>query len=123
MQNDDELERYLGEFLPRAVRPLEVRRPTLPVWLQPMAAAAVVLVCAGSAVWFSQKTTSSSTVLPVQMDQPDLTEGQQKPNLFTLTRLALEDDREFQNELEKESRAELPSFESRESGLRILARE
>lgn len=123
MQNDEELERYLEEFRPRALRPLEVQRPTLPPWLKPMAAAAVVLACAGSAVWFSQKTTPNSAVLPVEMDQPGLTEEGQKPNLFTLTRLAFEDDREFQNELEKESRAELPSFESRASGLRILARE
>ena len=96
MQQDEELETYLGEFRPREVRPLTLPARATRPWSKTLAAAAVLLVCAGIATRYAQKPDMENAMAPraaVETDQPA---DAPRPNLFALTRLALEDDQEFQ---------------------------
>ncbi|HLV86126.1 MAG TPA: hypothetical protein VKV39_04060 [Candidatus Sulfotelmatobacter sp.] len=123
MKDDEELERYLSEFRPRAVRPLVVPASRARAWVKPMAAAAVLLVCAGGAVWYSRMPRADRITPPPLVVDSDAKSDTDMLSWFALTRLALEDDRKFEMELEQESRAELPAFTGPDSGLHILARE
>jgi glutathione S-transferase len=124
MGNDDELERYLSEFRPRAVRPLEPPRRAARAWISQLAFAATVLVCAGAGLWYARhgNSTPAAAVRPVG----EAIENQAatvRPNPFSLTKLALENNRQFEAQLDAESRRVLPSFQDEQSLLRVFAKE
>ena len=123
MKKEEDLEVYLREFRPRAVRPLILPRPAASVWAKPLAAVAIVLAAAGVGLWLipggaeiAPPTTFSSAEAPVVSTPERLTS-------FALTKLALEDDKQFQSTLAAESRTVLPSFRNSNSALRVFAKE
>jgi len=124
MGKDDELERYLSEFRPRAVRPLELPRRAARTWIIPRAVAAVVLVCAGVGLWYARhgSSTPSLSVNPAT-DVIDTPAAMVRTNPFSLTKLALEDEQRFEAQLDAESRQVLPSFQGNQSSLRAFAKE
>lgn len=123
-RNDDELEKYLSEFQPREVRPLEVSRPVTRVWLGRLAAAALVLVSAGGGVWYAryerEMARAESKTARVQIE---FRFSDERPNSIALTKLALENPEAFGEQLEAESRQVLPDLQGQQSTLRVLAKE
>ncbi|MGP0019349.1 MAG: hypothetical protein ACLPHP_12320 [Candidatus Sulfotelmatobacter sp.] len=123
-RDDDEVERYLGEFRPRSVRPLELPRPAAKAWMRRLAFAAAVLLCVGGGLWYGRHNvaapTPSENPPTAQVENPA---GTARPNPFALTKLALEDDRQFEAQLDADSRLVLPSFQGEQSSLRVFAKE
>jgi hypothetical protein len=123
-RDDDELERYLSEFRPRAVRPLELPKPATRAWTRRLAVAAVVLLCIGGGLWYGRRNvaipTPSQNTPTAQVETPA---GTARPNPFVLTKLALEDERQFEAQLDADSRLVLPSFQGEQSSLRVFAKE
>jgi hypothetical protein len=123
-KDDDELEKYLSEFRPRAVRPLELPRPAAKTWMKRLAVAAMVLLCAGSGLWYVRRGRTIPPPAPqMPATQVEIPAATGRPNPFSLTKLALEDDRRFEAQLEANSRLVLPGFEGEQSMLRVLAKE
>ena len=123
-RDDNELERYLSEFRPRAVQPLQLPRRAANAWITRLAFAAVVLVCAGAGLWYARqsKSTSSAAVNPAT-EAIETPAAMVRPNRFSLTKLALEDERRFEAQLDAESRHVLPGFQGNQSSLRVFAKE
>ena len=121
--DDENLERYLGEFRPRPVRPLEIPRriETAQLWL--VAAAATIFV-GGVALWYLLPETRGTMDAPA-MQQVRSGTGLRQSNLnaIALTRLALEDEAHFEEFLVDKSRRVLPSFQGENSALRVLTKE
>ena len=92
--DDNELEKYLGEFQPRTVRALETSRPKAMVWMGRLAAALVIaFVLAGSA-WFalhSWKGVSKTNLVVEQSKQSASGGARKKLPIIQLTKLAVED--------------------------------
>ena len=123
-RDENSLEKYLNEFRPRKVKALQVPRPRVGMRLVRLALAAVVLICAAGGVWYGRwtkvKVTPTAT-LPA--DDSQVSRKVAMKNAFTLTKLALEDERQFQAELAQESRAVLPTFQDTRSTLHALTKE
>ena len=123
-RDDDDLERYLSEFRPRAVRPLELPKPATRAWTRRLAVAAVVLLCIGGGLWYGRRNVAAPTPsenLPTAQIQNPAVTG--RLNSFALTKLALEDERQFETQLDADSRLVLPSFQGEQSSLRFFAKE
>ncbi|HET6177250.1 MAG TPA: hypothetical protein VFE61_09975 [Candidatus Sulfotelmatobacter sp.] len=123
MRKDDDLEKYLSEFRPRAVRPLEMPRSEPAAWPKRLTVAAMVLICAGGALWYAGRRGTGVAPTPTQMVRVEVSTGTGEMNPFALTKLALEDDGKFQAQLAAESRLMLPNFHNEQSMLRVLAKE
>lgn len=124
-RDDDQLEKYMSEFRPRAVRPLDLPRPpAATTGMKRLAVAAMVLLCAGSGLWYVRRVGTIPSPAPqmpaTQVEIPDATG---RPNPFSLTKLALEDDRRFEAKLAAQSRLVLPGFQGDQSMLRVLTKE
>jgi hypothetical protein len=124
MGKDDELERYLNEFRPRALRPLEILQPVARAWIWPLAFAAVMLVCTGAGLWYVRNSRPTPSVaVKSATDVIETPAAIVRTNPFSLTKLALEDEQRFEAQLDAESRQVLPSFQGNQSTLRSLAKE
>lgn len=124
-RDDEELERYLSEFRPRAVRALELPQPAAQAWIRPLAFAAVLLICAGGGLWYVRHGASIPSPAPTTTHTTGAENfaGTRRPNPFSLTKLALENDGRFEAQLDAESRLVLPGFQGEQSSLRIFAKE
>jgi len=122
--DDNDLEKYLREFQPRAVRPLETSRPVRIPWKGWLAAAALVLLSLSGGVWFGRHKRSlpPGGVKPKTFKVEAIVE-QRKTNTILLTKLALEDPIRFEEELEADSRRVLPDLQGAQSTLRVLTKE
>jgi hypothetical protein len=116
--DEDDLERYLKKFQPRAIRQLEVRRQTGNSWLRRMAA--VVVVFAGSiSLWYAQRKTAKPPEKPTIQAVRSITNIHMSTPV--LTKLALDDSKAFDALLTNESQTVLPSMQGEQSALRVLA--
>jgi hypothetical protein len=116
--DEDDLERYLKKFQPRAIRQLEVRRQTGNSWLRRMAA--VVVVFAGSiSIWYAQRKTAKPPEKPTIQAVRSITNIHMSTPV--LTKLALDDSKAFDALLTNESQTVLPSMQGEQSALRVLA--
>ncbi len=121
---DHDLEKYLGEFQPRAVRPLETSRPTAMFWLGRLAAAALVLLSVGGGLWYVQHESKMPRVgLKLATPRIEARVKETRFNPVLLTKLALDDPKRFEEQLEVESRHVLPDLQGQQSTLRVLAKE
>ena len=121
--DDENLERYLAEFQPRPVRALEIPRSIGRVQLWWIAAAATISL--GGGVLWNLLTEMRGAKDAAGVAQVRLApgSGQSSLNVIALTRLALEDEEQFEVLLVETSRTALPSFEGENSMLRVLAKE
>lgn len=116
--DEDDLERYLKKFQPRAIRQLEVRRQTGNSWLRRLAA--VVVVLAGSiSLWYAQRKTAKPPEKPTIQAVRSITNIHMSTPV--LTKLALDDSKAFDALLTNESQTVLPSMQGKQSALRVLA--
>jgi hypothetical protein len=122
MMRDDELEKYLSEFRPLAVRRLERPRPAIAPWTKRLAVAAIVLICGSAGLWHAHHGHSSSSLATAPTIQIEVAVGTGRSNTFALTKLALEDEAQFEARLAAESRKVLPSFQGK-STLQVLSKE
>jgi hypothetical protein len=125
MEKDDKgFEKYLGEFQARGVRPLELPRPAANAWLRRLAAAALVLFSVGGGLWYAgherKRTGDEVKAHRVRMESYV---AESEPNSISWTKLALEDPRQFEEQLDEESRRVLPDLQGQQSTLRVLAKE
>lgn len=115
-----DLEKYLGEFRPREVRPLQIPSAAgnrLKRWT----VAAMLLICLGGVLWYGKRM--KPRVPPSEeIKFVDSHATLDRPNVFALTKLASEDEQKFDAELDVESRSVLPSFQGANSTLSILAK-
>jgi hypothetical protein len=123
VQYDEETERYLKEFRPRAVRELELAPQPRSILWRRLAAAAAVALCAGALLWFARpELTRSNKTADVQTPMAGVTSQRHQTTLF-LTKLAVADNERFETLLAEESRKSLPRFQGEHSGLKVLAKE
>jgi hypothetical protein len=113
-QRDEQFESFLREFQPRRPRALPVANPTKSVGIPRLAAAAALLVAIGVSFWSLSRKPS----VPMVTDT-------ESSNLSpaALMRLALEDPARLDAVLDSSARRELPRFDSKDSALRVLAKE
>jgi hypothetical protein len=122
--HDEETERYLKTFQPRAIRELNLVPQPRAVFWKRLIAAATVVTCAAGLLWFNRykaarlKSTADTrtAAVSVQYHQPH-------PSILALTALALQDERKFDVLLDEESRTSLPRFQGERSSLRVLAKD
>jgi hypothetical protein len=122
--HEDETERYLKEFQPRAIRGLEVA-PTIPhmLWGR-MAAAAILVLLAAGGFWFAHFGTGQpSGTANLQPSDAEVIGYRQYPSVLALTVLASTDSKKFEVLLTEESRKSLPNFSEEHSTLKVLAKE
>jgi hypothetical protein len=124
MMHNEGLEKYLSEYRPRALRPLQLPEQRPMTWSKKLgvAAAVLILLCAGGGLWYGLRPKTRSALVAVKVVQI-ATVAQRRPTSFTLTKLALQDDGKFQAELAAESRLALPNFEGERSTLQVFAKE
>jgi hypothetical protein len=125
MQNhDEEMECYLKEFMPRAIRPLEQKQRSPNFWPRRLAAAAVVVLAGGLSLWFARREAETVPSKPLISGlQRSVPSSHNPVSTFLLTKLALDDNKRFNEALTEESRRVLPSMQGKESTLRIFAGE
>jgi hypothetical protein len=123
-EHDEELERYLREFEPRAARALKLPHTTEGRWLWLAAgAAAAVLLAAGMAFWQGLgHEPGAGTTGRIHDVQPGEIRLQTRPSTPVLTQLAIEDQKAFDAVVTSESRAMFPSMQEERSALRVLAK-
>lgn len=123
-RHDEEVERYLAEFQPRPVRPLEVLPRTERVWTRWFLAAAAILLVAGISLRHLLREKRSTKDGPAirQVSHPTAV-GRGQFNAVALAKLALEDSEQFESLLADRSRTALPAFTGEHSTLRVLAKE
>ena len=122
--HDKEVERYLAEFKPRPVRALQVPPQSERVWLLRLGAAAVIFLVGGVSLWHVwREAKSANDALSKRHDLPTTAVRASNLNAIALTRLALEDNGDFEALLADRSRTALPSFQGENSTLRVLAKE
>jgi hypothetical protein len=123
-QHDDEIERYLKEFRPQAIRELELGPQLRSIFWRRLAAAAAVTVCAGGLLWFGRhELMGTKEAMNVQLGKVDLAYRRQYPTTLALTKLALANNERFEMLLAEESRKSLPRFQGEQSGLSVLAKD
>ncbi len=123
-KDDSELEKYLGEFRPRAVRPLEASRPMPIPWMGRLAAAALVLLSASGGLWYARHERNRPRAeVKLATVRVEARVEERRINPILLTKLALEDPKRFEEQLAAESRDVLPDLQKQQSTLRVLAKE
>jgi hypothetical protein len=121
---DEDLERYLRTFKPRAVRSLEVRGYPETRWLQRLVVAAAVVLVGGVSFWYSQRQIAKPSNQVATQAVPFITvTPQARMNTPALTKLALDDSEAFEALLARESRTVLPGMQEEQSALKVLAKE
>ena len=122
--HEEQTERYLKEFRPRAIRGLAVPpQPNLISW-QRWAAAAVLVACVAGIFWLSLRgSTRRKERTIIYVNKGVVAAPSQHLNTFAMTALALEDQKKFDTLLDEESRKSLPRFQGEHSALKILAQD
>jgi hypothetical protein len=126
MSSDERrFEAFLREFEPRSPRPL----PSVPApgdaWRR-LAAAAVILAAAGVSLGVCFDQMARKRVHHNAPAGPDISAAAMSAPAISstmLTRAALEDKEQFENETDTLARASLPGFDEVDSTLRALAKE
>ena len=121
---DERFEGYLREFEPR--RPRALTAVGVGFEWRRWAAAAVVVIAAGSSTWYAahqgrargseRATTKVSDGMPTEF-------AVERLSILSLTQEALEDPTRLDAELAEQSRRVLPDFRGKDSTLRVLAKE
>jgi hypothetical protein len=125
MQNDDnELEKYLSEFRPRAVRMLRAEPEWKnPPWMGRLAAATILAALAGTGLWHAahKGRTERAEVKELTIHGES---GVVEPavNSITLTRIALTDPQHFEEKMSEASRVVLPDLRDPQSTLSVLTK-
>lgn len=120
---DEQLENYLRTFEPRRPRPLTVAPGPRLEWRR-MAAAAAILLALGLSLWFSLRKGQPTIAVRVVTGPPHPKQkSSMRPSILQLTQIALDDPAKLDAELTRESTKILPNFRSKESTLRVLAKE
>jgi len=126
MERDDRaVEKYLQEFHPRSLRALQPVAPPRSLWIGRLAAAAVLVLGLGTAIWLGNRRqhTGVPPAPQVATAQRNSTDDTPSMNAIRLTRLALEDEQTFEAQLDDQSRRVLPSFPEEQRRLNFLAKE
>jgi hypothetical protein len=122
--HDEEMESYLKEFSPRAIRPLEQEQRSPNFWPGRLAAAAVIVLAGGFFIWATRREAETVRLKPLSAELQRSIPSSHKPlSTFLLTRLALDDNKRLDAELTEESRRVLPSLQGQESTLQVFAGE
>ncbi|MFI5097453.1 MAG: hypothetical protein ACHQT6_05710 [Candidatus Acidiferrales bacterium] len=125
-RDDTDLEKYLGEFQPRAVRPLEAARPTAKAWMRRLAAAAGLAFAVGGGAWLAvhlQKDQDKTSHI-VEPKKESVPSGVRKRlPMVQLTRLAVEDPDRLDVLLAEAPRKSSSARDEKESMLGTLAKE
>ena len=121
-EDDRALEKYLSNFRPRDVRPLDLPTVTRTVWLKRLAAAAVVLLAMGAWLWYAGREKKlgqvRTNIVEPQKEAPAV---EWKANTLVLTKMALDDPKRFEELLNEESRRVLPDLRGQQSTLVVFA--
>jgi hypothetical protein len=123
---DEQFENFLREFQPRRPRALLAAFAVKSIWQRRLYAAAVMAVTIGFSLWFLRQGSPSHKDLTAAGNTQVLPDARLAPetlSIFPLTQLALEDPARLDTVLTEASRKVLPSFQGRESTLRVLAKE
>jgi hypothetical protein len=125
-KHDHELENFLREFAPSQPRALPDLAAASPWNWQRFAAAAVLTLACGGALWFSQSRhdpgadrTSRQPLTQNSVASP----GDLVMSTVYLQRLALEDPAQFEAALAAASQNTLPRFDGPNSSLCVLAKD
>jgi len=127
--NDEEqrkFEAFLCEFEPRRPRPLPVASDTRRSWPRLAAAAALILALGAASLWIGMRhsRTRNNSRQPPTANIPGAAATPHPPlSTLELTRAALENDPEFEKEMDSRAQRDLPGFNRKESMLRVLAKE
>ena len=128
---EQDMEKYLSEFWPRAVRELGTERADKNTneskvarfdW-QRLAAAAALFVALGTSIWFTHGKPDYSTQAGDRQRAQTERTARRDLSSVQLTRLALADNEKFDEVLAQQSRVSLPNLRGERSTLRILAQE
>jgi|SRR5579862_650000 len=123
-RHDEETERYLRQFRPRAIRPLALAPKAGKMLLRSLAFAAAVTLFAAATVWFAHRETMRRTeTARLQSAIANNTGVQRYVTTVELTRLALNDNEKLDEILAEESRQALPAVQGKQSTLRVLAKD
>jgi hypothetical protein len=126
MNGDDrKFEEFLREFEPRSPRPLPSVAVPREFWRR-FAAAAVILLAAGVAMWMCIGQLGKKNVprnAEVGRHIPTAVISVRAISSTMLTRAALEDRQQFENETDALARSSLPAFDQSDSTLGALAKE
>jgi len=121
---DDETERYLKEFRPRAIRALEVLPKTRNILSRRVATAAAVTLLAGGLLWYANRNaTRLRQAANVQPSGVNVPTNSRYESTLALTRLALTDNAKLEAVLSEESRKVLPTVQGEQSMLNVLAKD
>ena len=125
MMNDDKhLENYLAQFQPRPIRPLHVPPQSKSFFFQRLAAAAILTLGIGLSLWQVYPLKSPAPdLVQVPPEQSSTLPPPKKLSAVELTKLALENNHDFDLYLLQQSRDVLPSLQGESSTLRVLATE
>jgi hypothetical protein len=120
-ENDRQFEDFLREFKPHRPRALPDDR-AIGLHSRRLAAAAVLGVSLGSMLWFAFNNKRPETA---RLNSDQLTHHQDDPPKLTLsqwTRLAEQDPKALEVNLNEASRRSLPGFNDPNSSLHVLAK-
>jgi hypothetical protein len=121
---DQETERYLREFQPRAIQPLKVGPTDKNIFSRRLAVVALLVLLAGGLLWFAHREMArSKEAANFRPAKEKVTREQRYPSALALTRLALEDNEKLDSVLAKQSREVLPTVQGKQSMLRVLAKD
>ena len=122
---DEETERYLREFHPRAVRPLALAPKAGSIFsFRRLAVAAAAVVLVAATVWFTHReTTRRGQTVNLQSPMTGARKARRYVTTVELTRLALEDSEKLDAVLADESRSVLPAVQGKQSTLKVLAKD
>jgi hypothetical protein len=124
MNAESQFEAYLRQFEPRRPGPLPVSVETTPPWRR-LAAAAVVLISIGFSAFVIVYKKESGEVRKLSERARGSFQGKfgyGRLSPISLTHLALEDPARLDAVLTDASRQTLPDFRSKNSTLRVLAK-
>ena len=122
--HDEETERYLREFQPRAIRPLEVSPKVRNALSRQLLGVAVVTLFAAGTAWYLRRETPPKKEATIVLARKESDRSEKRyASTVALTRLALEDNEKLDALFADESRKLLPTFQEEQSTLKVLARE
>jgi hypothetical protein len=123
--HDDEMERYLKEFRPKAIRKLAAATQPRNILWRRLAAAAVVVMCAGGGLFWSSRCELTRSREAANVPAPKVVVARRRryPTTLALTKLALADSEKFDSLLAETSRKSLPGFQGEQSTLKVLAKD
>jgi hypothetical protein len=124
---EQDIEKYLNDFRPRAVRGLETNRVNdyrvARFDWQRLAAAAVLTAALGTSIWFARLRPDQATQIADRQQVQTEHAPQRDLSNLQLTRLALTDNEKFDEVLAEQSRSSLPNLRGERSTLRVLAQD